>query len=138
MCSSDLKDDAAGGAIDKQAEIKFALDVQPFLDQHSLDDAAGGAGLGSDKLHAENLTGNVGGFFRRARQLDAAAFAATARMDLRFDYANVGFEAVGGFASFFLGKSDFAARSGNTVAREYRLGLVLVDFHEGSCASVQA
>jgi hypothetical protein len=59
-------------------------------------------------------------------------------MDLCFDHASVGFEAMGGFASFFLGKSDFAARSGDTVTREYRLGLVLVDFHEGSCASVQA
>src|SRR5258708_17796553 len=28
------------GTIDKQAKIQLALDVQPFLDQHALDDAA--------------------------------------------------------------------------------------------------
>ena len=84
------------------------------------------------------MAGNVCRFIRRARELHATAFAAAPGMDLRFDHADVGFEAVGSFASFFLGESDFSARSGDTVAREYRLGLVLVDFHEGSCASVQA
>jgi len=36
------EDHAAGGAIDEQTEIKFALDVQAFFDEQALDDAAGG------------------------------------------------------------------------------------------------
>jgi len=40
--------------------------------------------------------------------------------------------------SFLLGESDFASRGSDAITREYRFSLVLVDFHEGSCVSVQA
>jgi len=48
-----------------------------------LDDAAGGAGLRSDQLHAENVAGEIGGLVGGSRQLDAACFAAPAGVDLR-------------------------------------------------------
>jgi len=50
--SAGHKNDVAGGAIDKESQIKFALDVETFFDEQALDDAAGGAGLRSDQLHA--------------------------------------------------------------------------------------
>ena len=36
------------------------------------------------------------------------------------------------FARFFLGENDFAARSGDTVTRENRFCLILVNLHRGS------
>src|SRR4029077_10745171 len=72
------EDDEASGTIHKQTEIKLALDVEPFFDEEALDDAAGGAGLRSDQLHAENVAGEFGGFIRGARQLDTTGFAAAA------------------------------------------------------------
>src|SRR5713226_1564583 len=79
------ENNVAGGAIDEQAEIKFALDVEAFFDQQSLDDAAGGAGLRSDQLHAKNVAGEISGFVGGTRQLYAASFAAATCVDLRFD-----------------------------------------------------
>ena len=92
----------------------------------------------SNQLHAKNVAGNIGGFLCGTRQLYAAAFAAAARVDLRLDHANVGFQTLRGLQCFFLGESDLAAGSGDAITREYCFGLVLVDFHEGFCASVQA
>src|SRR5260370_10043529 len=49
------EDNAPGGAIDKEPEIKFALDVEAFFDEQALDDAAAGTALRSDQLHTENM-----------------------------------------------------------------------------------
>jgi hypothetical protein len=46
------EDDASGGPIDEEAEVKLALDVEAFLDEQALDDAAGEAGLRRDEFHA--------------------------------------------------------------------------------------
>jgi hypothetical protein len=121
--------DAAGGAIDEQAEIEFALDVQAFFDEQALDDTAGGTGLRSDQLHAENLAGEIGSFVGRTGQLHASRFAAAAGMDLRFDDGDVGLQALGRFARFFLGEGDFAAGSGYAIPRQNRFRLVLMNLH---------
>jgi len=71
-------------------------------------------------------------------QLDAAAFAAAARVDLCLDHANVGFQTLCGLQCFLLAKRDFAAGSSHAITREYCFGLVLMDFHQGFCVSVQA
>src|SRR5713101_964756 len=70
------------------------------------------------------------------------AIAAAAGMNLGLDYDHVGFQALRRFARFFLGVSDFAARSGHAVARENRFGLILVNLHRASisariCASAK-
>src|SRR5438270_13982474 len=132
------ENDASRGAVHEKAKIEFTLDVQPFLDQQALDDAARGAGLWSHQLHAENVAGDVRRLCGGARELDTSALAAAAAMAWRFDHANIGFQALRCLESFLLGESDFASRGSDAITREYRFGLVLVDFHEGSCASVQA
>ena len=86
----------------------------------------------SDELHAEDVTGNVSNLLRRMSQLDAASLAAATGVDLRFDDANVGFQTLGSLERFFLSESNFAAGSSDAITREYRFGLVLVNFHEGS------
>src|SRR3982074_2708160 len=78
------EDDAAGGAIDEKAEIKFTLDVEAFFDEQALYDAAGGTRLRSDQLHAENVAGDIGGLVGGTRQLYAAPFAAATGGDLCF------------------------------------------------------
>src|SRR5579859_6276349 len=88
------KDDASGFAIDQQAEVEFALDVQAFFDEQALDDAASGAGLNGDQIHAQHAGGDFGGFVGRMGQLDATGFAASAGMNLRLDDDNIGLEAV--------------------------------------------
>src|SRR5712692_4182130 len=47
-----------GSAIDQEAEIKFALDVQTFFDEYALDDAAAGTGLRRDEVHAQDVAGD--------------------------------------------------------------------------------
>ena len=83
------KNNFANAAIDENAEIEFALDVEAFFDENALDGAAAGAGLRGDKIHAEHVRSDVRGFIRRVSELDAAGFAAAAGMNLRFhnDYA---------------------------------------------------
>src|SRR5260370_5689646 len=131
-----------GSAIDQKAEVKFALDVQTFFDEHTLDDAAARAGLRRHEIHAQDVAGDFGGFVAGARELDAATLTTTAGMNLGLDEDDVGFEALCRFARFLLGVSDFAARSGDAVARENRFGLILVNLHRASisariCASAK-
>src|SRR6266704_2801849 len=132
-CGAGHEDDAAARAIDEEAEIKFALDVEAFFDEQALDDAAGGAGLRSDQLHAENVAGEIGGLVGGTRQLHAACFAAAACVNLGFndDDSDVRPQTVRRFARFFSGEDDFTARSGDAVARQDRLGLVFMNLHRG-------
>ena len=44
-----------GGAIDEDAQIELAIDLEPFLDQHAADLPAFGAGLVRDERHADHL-----------------------------------------------------------------------------------
>jgi hypothetical protein len=108
-----------------------ALAMQTFFDQHTFYGAAGGAGLHRDEIDAQHVRSDFRGFVGRVRELDAAGFAATASVNLRFDNDYVGFESGRAFAGFFLGKSHFATRSRDTVARENGFGLILMDLHRG-------
>ncbi len=132
--SAGHEDDGTSSAIDEQAEIEFALDVEAFFDEQTFDDAAGGSGLRSDQLHAENVAGEIGGFIGGLRQFYAAPFAAATGMDLRFDDNDVDMrsQTVGRLARFFPGEDDFAAGSGHAVARQNRLRLILVNLHRSS------
>src|SRR6266849_2855491 len=132
--SAGHEDDAAGGAIDEKAEIKFALDVETFFDEQALDNAASGASLRSDQLHAENVAGDIGGFVGGTRQLHPTCFAAAARVDLCLhdDDRDMRSQAVRRLARFFLGEGDFTAGSGAAVASEDRLGLVFMNLHRSS------
>ena len=76
-------DRTAGRAIDQDAQIELALDLQAFLDEHASDLPALRAGLVRDERHPDHLFRQPLGFVGRFRQLDAAALAAAAGMDLR-------------------------------------------------------
>ena len=108
---------ASDGAVHQDAEVELALDVETFFDQQALDDAAAGAGLRRDQLHAQHLAGEVRGFVGGMRELHAAGFAAAAGVDLRLDDHDGRAESLRGLARFFLGEGDFAARRGHAEAR---------------------
>src|SRR5208282_1940314 len=65
-------------------------------------------------------------------ELDAAGFAASAGVNLRFDHDDVGFETSGAFASFFPGESHFPAGRGYAIAGEDGFGLIFVNLHRCS------
>src|ERR1700733_10724384 len=127
--SAGHEENFARGAIDEDAEVELALDVQTFFDQHALDDAPAGTGLHSDEIHAEHGAGDFGGFVGRMRELYAAGFAAATGMDLRFDDHDRSAQALGGGAGFFLAEGDFAAWSGDAIASENRFRLIFVNLH---------
>ena len=76
--------------VEHDAEIEFPRDGQGFFDQQALDLLAFGAGLVRDQLHAQHLVGDLGGVLGRLGNLHAAALAASAGVDLRFDYDSGG------------------------------------------------
>ena len=121
----------AGRAIEHDAQIQLARHLQPLFDQHAADDAAFGAGLVRDEGHADHVSRELDGLVRALRQLDAAALAAAARMNLRLDDDHRAAEALGDLAGFGGVGRDFAARHGHAVARQNRFCLILVDFHDG-------
>ena len=76
-------------------------------------------------ISPRELLGLVG----RLGELDAAALAAAAGVDLRLDDDDAAAEAAGDVAGFGGVERDLAARHGHAVAREDGFGLILVDFH---------
>ena len=111
-------DRTAGRAIDQEAQIQLALDLQAFLDEHASDLPAFRAGLVRDERHADHLFRQALGFVGRFRQLDAAALAAAARMDLRLHDDDAGAEPLGDGRGIMSGGGDFAARNGHAESRE--------------------
>ena len=75
----------AGGAIEHEAEVQLPRNLEPFFDEHARDDAAFGPGLVRDEAHPEHLGGDALGLFGVRRELDAAALASPARVNLRLD-----------------------------------------------------
>ena len=125
------------------AEVELARDVEALLDVEAADLLALGAGLVRDELHAEDLLGELARFGGAALgDLDAAAFAATAGVDLRLDDDDRVLVSSMSFLRCGLGLGDrerrIALGDRNAVARENLLGLVLVDFHRASSRAPEA
>jgi hypothetical protein len=121
----------AGGAVEQQAQIELALHLQAFFDQHASDDAPLGPGLMRDQRHAEHLDCEVLGLVGRLGQLDAAALAAAAGVDLRLDDHDRAAETPCNFGGLGRREGHFAARHGDAVLGQNRFRLILVDFHRG-------
>ena len=72
-------------AIDDHADVELAGDVDALLDEEALDLLALGAGLVRDELHAEDGARLALRVDEALGDLDAAALAAAAGVDLRLD-----------------------------------------------------
>ena len=125
------------------AEVELARDVDALLDEQALDLLALGAGLVRDQLHAEDLRGACLGVVARLGDLDAAALAAAAGVDLRLDHDDL----VAGLGDQLLGRR-LAPRRGCSAGRplgtgtpyflQELLGLVLVDLHRARLLALTA
>ena len=91
--------------------------------------AAFGAGLVGDQIHAKNLFGNVMNIFGSPSQFDAATFAASASVNLRFDDY--------GQAQFFRRCFSFGDSARHNAARHFDIEtaqqffpLILMNLHK--------
>ena len=116
-------------AIEHDAHVELALDAQALLDEDALDHLTVGAGLIGHEPHADDVERRLLRGIRALHDLDAAAFASAARMNLRLDDHRSATEPDGGGLRIGGGEDDFAERDGHAVRREDRLGLIFVDFH---------
>ncbi len=73
------------GPVDDEAEVELPGDVQRLLDEDALDPLALGAGLVGHELHADHRGRQGLGLGGRRRELDAAALAPAAGVDLGLD-----------------------------------------------------
>ena len=115
--------------VEHEAEIELVDDVEPLLDERARDAPPGRPGLMCDQLHADDLGGQPLGFIGVGCQLDAAALASTARVNLRLDDDRATAQASRGIASLFRGERHFAFRHWHSTVSENRFGLVLVNLH---------
>ncbi len=106
-------------AVDQDAEIQLALDLEPLLDEHAADLPAFRSGLVRDQRHADQLLRELLDLVGRPGDLDAAALAAAAGVNLRLDDVHAAAEALGGINGFGRCERNLAARDGNTEAREH-------------------
>ena len=82
-----------------------------------------------DERHAQHLGGDPLGFLGGLRELDAAALAAAAGMNLGLDDDDLPSEPACDVPGFGGAERDFTARHRDAVPREDGFGLILVDFH---------
>ena len=123
------KNVSAACAIQSYAEIKLFINRQAFFDKQSFDLATFGSGLMRDEHHSEHFGRDLFGFFGRFRQFYAAAFAASARVNLRFDDNNVSAEFFRRRFGFFGRRRDDSARHRNAVIFKKFFPLIFVYLH---------
>ena len=126
--------DAPAVAVDDRAEVELARDVEPLLDVEAPHLLPLGARLVRDELHAEDLLGELARLGGAALgDLDAAALAAAAGVDLRLDDDDRALgllgEALRGGLRLVDREGGVPLGDGDAVAGEELLGLILVDFH---------
>ncbi len=88
-----------------------------------------------DERHAEDLLGDDGCFIGILRDFDAAALAASAGVNLRFD-DDAAADVFRGRLGFGDGERHLPARHRDFVFGQDGLGLILVDFHFGAVAAI--
>jgi hypothetical protein len=111
-----------------EVHLAGARELHALLDEQAAHDAALGPGLVRAEPHAEHGLGDGLGLFGGAGQLDAAALAPPARVDLGLhDHREA--QLLGHLDRFVRRVGDLAPRDRDPEAREQRLRLILVDLH---------
>ena len=117
-------------AVDHQRGVVLLLDRGALLDQQALHLLARGAGLVGHELHAEDLLRPVAHLVDRLGDLDPAALAAPAGVDLRLHHRHAAVtQPPGDVGHIVCREGDLAARHRDTITRENGFGLIFVDFH---------
>ena len=120
-------------SIDQHPEVKLARDVARLLYIYAPHDAAFGAGLMRHQRLAEQLRGEIAYVARGRQQLDAARFAAAARMDLRLDDGLRLAECRERGRGLVRRRRELPLGNGNAEAPENLFGLIFVDVHSVTC-----
>ena len=127
------EDDLAGGAVEHEAEVELAVDGRAGFDEQALDFLSLRAGLVRDELHAEDgLASAASASSMRLDDLDAAALAASAGVDLRLDDDGgvaCAEERLGGRVGLFERGGHLARRDRDAVLAQDVFRLVLVNLH---------
>ncbi len=121
--------DALRHAIDDHADVELLADVGAFLDQQPAHLLPAGAGLVGDELHPEDLARELAHLVDRLRDLDAAALAASAGVDLRLDDPHRAAERLRRGDRLVDAERRDAARRRHAELAENFLALILVDLH---------
>lgn len=103
----------AAGAVDGDAEIIFAGDIDAGCDEEDGDGDAFGAGLIADHAVGEHEFGGFAGFIGGFDELDEPGLSAAAGVDLGFDDADGGLHFFEGFSGGFGGADDFGLGDGD-------------------------
>jgi hypothetical protein len=119
-------------AVGHGRNVVFLVDVGTVLDVEATDLLAFGAGLVRLELHAQDLAGDALDVLDGLGDLDAAALAAAARVDLGLDDPDRAAELLGGLDRLLDRVGRNAARHGHAELGKNFLALVLVDLHEVS------
>ena len=131
-------DGARGGAVQKDGQIVFFLNVARDGEVDRLDLAADGAGLGGDEGLAKHVAGHGEGIGFGFAEFDAAfeavgerAFAAATGVDLGFHHGRaLGEGGEGGDEGLGVGGGGAFGHSDAEFLKE-GFGLILVDVHAG-------
>ena len=121
--------DAARRPVEQHADVELAGDVAAFLDVDAADLPPLRPGLRRHESHAEHGLGRVGRRLDRLHDLDAAALAPAAGVDLRLDHPDGTAELARRVLGLGPRIGDAAARHRDAEVRQQRLGLVLVNVH---------
>ena len=74
-----------GGAIENDAQVQLALDAEPLLNEDALDNLAFRAGLVGHQPHPDHVGRRLPGSVRSFHDLDSAALATAASVNLGLD-----------------------------------------------------
>src|SRR5688572_4920774 len=121
--------DARGSAVNQHAEIELAPDVAAALHIDALHQLALGAGLVGDKGHADHALDILAHLVQRLRDLDAAALAAPAGVDLRLHDPDLAAQLLGRLDRLVGGVGDLTRKDADAEFGEQSLRLILVDVH---------
>ena len=119
------------GAVEDHTQVELAIDRQSLFDEDGAHQLALGPGLLGDQGHAEDLAGELDRLVWVVGELDAAAFAASAGVDLRLD-DDPAAELLGRRPRRFGLGNDNASRHRHPVLGQHLFALILVDLHMSS------
>ena len=122
-------DDAGAEAVNNEGEVKFFFDLRSLFDEQAVDDLALGSRLMRDERLAEQFARVAAHFVGRLCDLDAARFAAAARVDLCLDDDDGGAELFGVVDGSVYGECGQSVRDFDAVFAQHLFGLILVNVH---------
>src|SRR5690606_2061176 len=122
--------EARGRPVDQRREVELARDVAAVLDVDAAHLPALGPGLMGDEGHAEHLLGQLAHLLDRLGELDAAALAAAAGVDLRLDHPGRAAERTRRRLGLLGRVRHLAREHADAEVLEQRLGLVFVNVHQ--------